>query len=273
MADGLDIRVNLKELQKTLDALQASGKAVGLTTQHLVWEVAADAAKDAIKYTAPREEGGFKGTKGSKNWRGWALQKKIGEKAITGDLGGLFADMTNAEYVFFENKGKIYGRHGRSVFEIAKDHYNISGHDIETVHLANRGRGGRVPSRTHQYWANGKKVKKYVKGVMKKVGELKAGWYPGVKKFCALIHKSEGIPKWISSKTPEGYATDSMKADGNGKIIIENTSHHREAIRSDLVFWIQKKRQNDVEQFLPKRLEKIAERFNKGQAKAEAVTA
>jgi len=264
MADGLDIRVNLKELQKTLDALQESGKAVGLTTQHLVWELAADASKDAVKYSAPR---------GEDKVGGWRTQKRIGETAIAGDIEGLFADIKNPDYVFFWNDttGKRYGRHGRTVFEIEEDHYAVT--DVHGIHLKHRGRGGRVKKPHRQFWADGATVGKYMKLLQKKVGELKAGWYPGVKKFCALAHKKEGVPKWISGQMQEGTAEDTLKADGNGQVTIENKSHHREAIRPDMVAFIMKKRQKDADKWMGKRLEKIAERFNNGTAKAEAVTA
>lgn len=267
MADDMtiDLRINPAELAKTLRNLQNAGRAVGLTVQHLVWEVAADAAKDCVKYTPPRTE-----SVGS-----FGAQRKLGEGAIGIDIERLFADRSNPDYVFFQNNGRRYGRraNGRAVFEIPNDHWDIKPADVESVHLKHRTPKGRIKRQPHQYWSRMAGVKRYLRTLKKRVGELKAGWMPGVEMFCRLARKKAGIPQWITRQAPEGRSLDRMTADGNGYIQIDNVAHHRQAIRPDMIRFIQAKRQKDVERYLPKRLEKIALRHNAGGATPEAVTA
>lgn len=282
----IHVQVNRIELNRVIRDLQRSGKAVGLTVQHVIWEIAALCAQDCVKYTPPRGE-----TPGT-----WNQQRKMGEKAIVWDLLGRSGGTDGSRsglFGFYTDEMKIYeefnGGKGLPNFNLVKlksgavylvdknlSIPNAGPDQLRGIHLKHRGKNGRV-SRAGQHdrkigrWKAkdkyfGKKavVQGYVASVTKRVGSLKAGWLRGLFHFSAKAMRQPNVPDWVRNQVWDGDAVDAVAASGSGYVKIENTAHHRGAIRPDMVAFIQDKRQRDANKWIYKRLEKIAARFNGG---------
>lgn len=256
----IHVQVNRIELNRVIRDLQRSGKAVGLTVQHVIWEIAALCAQDCVKYTPPRGE--VPGT--------WNQQRKMGNKAVAGDLEKLFAD--SKDWIRFDTGGKHFARKKgeRKAFEIEADHLTD---DLETVHKRFRGSRGHVNRQPLQYWVKPGRLGEYTKKVQGRVGSLKAGWLRGLYYFSAKAMKSPNVPDWVRNQIWAGESTDAVSVSGSGFVKIENTAHHRGAIRDDMVAFIQRKRQGDADKWIYKRLNKIAARFNGGATTGQRETA
>jgi hypothetical protein len=256
----LSIQFDQVGLQRAIDDLEKTKGATGLTVRWLCWDQMRLAMLDAVKYTAPRTESG-----GS-----FAEQKRIGSGAATADIDQVFARTNNPAVVLFENRGKQMGRiiSSGAVFEIPAELWKPN---LEALHKRLRNRRGRTPRKMKQAWVVAKDLKAYQKAVVGRVGSLKAGWLAGLRMFGSLTGGKTSVPKWIESQMVEGTSEDRLSESGNGWAKASNTAHHNIAIRRDMVDFIEGKRNKDINVEMKLRMERIAERFNAGQAKREVV--
>ena len=280
----IEVQINPFEMRRVIGDLQRSGKAIGLTLQHVIWEVAADSAQMAMKYTAPRKE--KVGT--------WPQQRAQGEKAVTFDLMGRRGDPSGSRsglFGFLTDEMKVYqtfngGKElpnynliklkSGAVYLVDKN-FSLAGASIDTlrqIHVKARGKNGRVSTAgrhdrnvgrwkaKHKYFAEQNTVIAYLNREQGSVGKLKARWAAGLRHFAAKTMKKTNIPFWVQRHEAGGGVVDAVNPNGNGFVSIENLAPHRQGIRLDMMLYIQSVRQRDVETFLPKRLERIAARFN-----------
>lgn len=285
MMAELTIEVNEAILQSQIDALQAAGKAAGLTMQHLFWEVAADSAKSMQKYTAPWANGG-KPTNSKAAYN-------TGAGAIAYDLtwdggarpSGVFSFLDGfKKYPDFENGYVGLKSPKGSFFAVPQDYILGTEADLERVHLSRRGKTGRVKlvltpqSKTPRgrlvkmhHFAMRSTIQSYLKKVFRRVGTLKAGWNDSIRYFCGKVGKNTGITNWISRHQGSGGHDDTMKVTGEGRVAIKNMDKWAGAIRESEVLFVKKKAERDVKSHLEKRMEKIAERIAALNSNAEAV--
>ena len=295
MAVPMEIEFDQVAIQRAIDGIQATGKAIGLTVQWMVWDTSRLAANDAIKYTAPWA-GGQKPGNGK-------AQKDAGEKAIgrellgKGDFRGLFGAIDEMPY--HADKGNwsrqapgyaLLRNKAGAVWLVDQDHFrpNAGEAELREFHLAHRTKGGHVVrsqnrgswSRTIGRWKASDKmyarkaaVNNYVKSVQSRVGSLKASWLPAANYFAGLTGGKVSAPAWVTRHAGEGAFINAIQQSGDGFAGLISKAHHSAGIRQDMIPFIVKRRDADLNKWLPKRMEKVAARFEAGQAKAEAVTA
>jgi len=292
----VDIQFDQVGIQRAIDGIQATGKAVGLTVQWMVWDVARLAANDCIKYSAPWSKGKKPGNTKS--------QKESGEIAIgaeltgKGDFRGLFGSIDEMPY--HAEKGNwsrvapgyslLRKKDTGAVWLVDKDYFkpNASEGELEKFHMAHRTKGGHVSrsknagswSRTIGRWKASEKlyarkavVDSYVKKVKSRVGELKASWIPAAEYFAKKTGGKVSAPAWVKRHNGEGKSSDTIDANGNGMASVTSMAHHSIAIRPSFKPFIENLRNRDINEWLPKRMESIAKRFEAGQATATAVKA
>lgn len=278
MAANLEIQVNQVLLEKALKSLQSNGKAIGLTVQHLMWEVAADAAKNAQKYTAPWAQGNTPTNAAS--------ARKTGEGAIAYDMTwkGLDTDSGLLSFMDDFKVNKNFGEGYQSLestngafFLVPNEYILESESDIEHIHTKFRNRKGRVQFRgistrekignrefavKRHYFSRKNIIESFIKKVQTRVGELKSGWNNAILYFCGKVGKKTGLSSWISRHNERCIVNDGMRADGNGEISFENKAEWVNAIRPDTIAFVQRQANKDIQKYLPLRLEKIAKRIS-----------
>jgi hypothetical protein len=259
------VELNKFELDRLKRNLVNTHKCVGLTTQWLVWDNMRLAMQDAIKFTAPWADG--KPGTGS-------AQKMGGESAINNDIERIFATDDSKKYILFINKGNSnrYGREistGR-VFQISQQLFYP---EIEPLHLRLRTRRGRVNPQRRQAWVAADSLQKYIKSVQSRVGSLKASWVPALEHFAAKTGGAMRVPAWIARQRREGTFQDGVNQSGNGKVVATSFAHHAQGIRRDMIMGIQRMRNNFMRNMGEKRMQQIADIFNKGNPQPKAITA
>ena len=262
--------MNMVGAEKIVESLQAQGKAIGLTIQHLAWEVMADACNDMIKYSPPRTEAGG----------GWGEQRKIGENAIASDLGALFKpdDERTNEVMVIHNRynGRYYYRPiDRKVADWVSEipPSRIAQGDLSRIHHAYRKKNGRVQNRPPIHLAPAAAIDNYLKTVQDDVGKLKSGWLTAADYFCGKVGKKKSAPSWVTRHAEPSRYEDNMGIDGDGMLRADNLAPTAGAVRRDAILFVMRKRQRDIDKWLPKRAEKIAERIAAASADAGAVPA
>ena len=291
----MSIQFDIVGIENAIDGLQKTGKGLGLTLQWMVWDIARLAAADCMKYSAPWA--------GGKSAGNGLEQKKAGERSIgyellgRGDFRGLFAAMEEIPYS--AEKGNwsreapgyaLLRNKAGAVWLVDKDFFrpHASEADLRRFHLANRTPSGHVSrsqnkgrnSRTIGRWKASNKlyakktvVDSYVGKVKARVGEMKASWIPALNYFAQKTNSSPRIPRWIARHAGEGEYADTVGADGSGRATLTSNAHHGPALTDGSFAYVEKKRNADIGKWLPKRMEKIAQRFNAGTPAAAAVKA
>jgi len=249
----LTIELPTARLGAIVDALQREGKGVGLTVQHLAWEMAADACRDMIKYSPPMDGGS-----GS-----FAAQRKVGEGAAEHDLDRAFAVYDEPDRLVWEFNGTHYTRRkgSRAVATIESAYWDDTAGAVQRTHLSLRNSAGRVPRQSRQHWTKKRIFGGYVRTVKKHVGELKAGWLEGLRRFAARTGKSASVPAWIARHNTPSAIADNVTPEGDGAITVGNLSKDAKAIRKSQLLFVMRKRQTDADKYLALRAEKIAERI------------
>lgn len=259
MAQGVSIQFDRRQLKKLVDDANKTGKSVGLTVQWMAQDLMRVSLNDAIKYTAPR---------GAAKVGGWKAQKEIGTGAVDHDLDRLFGRLDTGEFFIpFENQGRHFMRHKTRgyVFEVEQGDWMP---DMKQAHMAARTRRGRVPKQRRQKWVGEADLKAYTKAVQARVGSLKAGWLTAARAFASVTGGKVSAPAWVKKHmTPMKMSSVyGITADGKGALYATNMAHHNEAIRESMIRYINGKRNQDLNKWLPLRMEKVVQRFNKGQA-------
>lgn len=250
----MDIDLNMIGVQRIVDSLHAQGKAAGLTVRHLAWDVMANACNNIVKLSPPRTSSG-----GS-----WNEQLKLGEKSLADDLHRLFHYPETTKYIVFRNlyDGKLYLRMKAddAVVQLPDDALVAAG-GMRGIHERNRTRRGRVVAKPPPYFAQPWDLRAYIKARQQSVGKLKSGWQPAANYFASRVRKRWKYPGWITRHSEPGQAIDQVSQDGNGYLQADNNAPHAGAIRRDALTWVSKKAARDIDKWLPKRAEKIAERI------------
>lgn len=276
MVPELTVSIDQVEMEKTLQKLQATGKAVGLTVKHLGYDTMRNALNNAVRLTAPRTQGASGGT--------WGEQKKIGFGAVEHDLDRGFARIENPAVYLFAVGGKLMSKSKKkniermgmiepdgAIFVIPQELWQP---DIKAHHDSIRDRFGRVKQQHRQAWVKTAKLKKHTREVQKRVGSLKAGWLPALTYFAGLVHGKVKAPLWVKKQAVHaGFPAGKMEDNGNGEISAHNTSHHSGAIRRSMIEYINKETQKDVDRWLPIRIEAIAKKYAAGNPDGKAVVA
>lgn len=294
MSAQVSIEFDKVALQRAIDGLEKTKGAIGLTVQWLVWDCARMTANNCIKYVAPWASGKPGNTK---------EQKESGEKAIgaellgSGDARGLFAAMDGSLYSSdrgnWSRKAPGYSllrNKAGAVWLVDTDYFRPSATDgdLKQFHIANRTSGGHV-SRSKNKGSNDRRigrwkasnkmfapsgvVKSYVKSVQKRVGSLKAGWLPSADYFAKLTNGKVSAPAWVRRHDGIGTYSNGVSEDGDGSVVLTNTSHHCVGIRPGFAPFIEGLSNKYIQEWLPQKIDKVCERFNASRADGKAVTA
>lgn len=251
----LQVQVNQYTLNNLRRKLEQTHGAIGITTQWLVWDTARLAAKDAVKYSAPWANG-VPGTS--------KAQLNQGQSAVNNDIERIFATKDDSKYIFFTNKGngKKYAKNKKTglLFEIDPSLFDS---DIKSLHLSKRNVRGRVARQSRQAWVDGKKLQDYIKSVQARVGSLKAAWLPAEEYFSRKVNAAVRAPAWIIRQIKSGSFLDAIGTSGNGSAVLINQAPHNSAIRRDMISFIQNQRQKFIRNMSEKRMQQIADQFNR----------
>lgn len=278
----MDVSINKFALNRLKRDLERTYGAVGITTQWLTWDTARLAANDAIKYSAPWAAG--------KPGTGTA-QLASGKSAIAYDLLGRKGGATRRAkrlgvFDFLpDNIQRTFTKDG-VVVNVTKDgriyakdetlyRPNATLADMKAHHLRYRGRNGRTTTAgaktrnigrwksTAKMMVPKAKMDQYLRYVQSKVGELKASWLPAAQYFALKVGGKVSASAWIKKQGKKlGTYTDSVNATGNGFCSLTNLAPHNEAVRPDMVKFIEAQRNKFIMRVTPKRMEQIAAQFN-----------
>jgi len=247
--------------------LKKFGADVGNMMQFIMHDQARLLALDAIKYSAPWDNGA-PGT-GSK-------VRVAGESALSGDLQKIFKPIDNesaiARWLIEAGKsGKDFVRYDskkrKLVFKSAL--VNDAMDKMKAWHLQHRNKRGRVVFKEDKSLAWGGKQLvpsklfwKYYKQEAQRVGELKAGWLPSVRHFALLSRGPARVPAWITRHATPGGASGSVGRNGTGRLVLTNRAHHGSAIRDSAMRAIVGIRERSMKSYTAKRLQQICDQFN-----------
>lgn len=281
----LDVSINAFYLRRLQRDLERTHGAIGITTQWLTWDTARLAANDAIKYSAPWAAG--KPGTGS-------AQLASGKSAIAYDLLGSKGGATrrakrlgvfdflpdNIKRTFIQDgvvvnvtsSGRIYAkdetlyRPNASLAEMKAHHLRYRGKNGRTTTAGAKTRNiGRWKS-TAKMMVPREKMDQYLRYVQSKVGELKASWLPAARYFAQKVGGKVGASAWIVKQGKQlGTYIDSVNATGNGYASLTNLAPHNEAIRPDMVKFIESQRNKFIMRVTPKRMQQIADQFNRNR--------
>lgn len=286
------VHVDQAEMRRVLDGLTDIQKQSGITLQWLMWDVARQAANNAIKYTAPWASGKSPGNS--------TKQLETGEKAIGYDLlgkKGASEDSRSGLFGFITDKMRIYPtfRGGGELpdFNMIKlksgavylvdKNFTLEGagrDELAKIHAANRGKNGRVSTAgrrdrkigrwkaKNKYFAPRDSVLAYVRTAQTSVGKLKSGWLAAADHFQRLTGGPGMRKKWIRRHGVNGEKVNNVDKEGNGQCVITNNVPHANAIRPSLVPFVEKMATRYIEHpeyGLAKRIDDVIERFEKNK--------
>lgn len=254
----ISAELDRRGLMRTIQGLAAMGKATGLTTRFVCWDVMRGWCLDMVKRTAPWASDGTVGS--------YAAQKKCGFGAVSKDLDRAFAINDKRTVAAWDRDGAhfVKMKETGAVFTVPAELWQP---DIEQHHRKLRNNSGRVPRQKRQAWVEPAKLKQYTKQVQSRVGSLKAGWIPALYHYAELCKGSKGrLPQWILGQEkkmgrPGGYMSES----GNGTITAENTAPHSRAIRKSTAEYSKSLQEKNLRRFSTVRLQRLCDQFNKGQ--------
>lgn len=289
------IQFDKRSLQKLVDQCQKTGKAVGMTVQWMCQDAMRLALNDAIKYTAPR---------GAAKVGGWKEQERIGKGAVVDDLmgktgAGPFQQRREGIFNYYpSDAGKEYTgkdkpmriiktKDGRTyVCDMQLYRPDASMAEMEAHHLKHRRKDGRVTMAGSYDRYIGRSVSKskmmvkkeritaYIASVHDRVGSLKAGWMYAAEMFAGVTGGRVSAPAWVRKHTSAGSIPSGIEGidkDGNGILSAKNNSHHNGAIRNDMLEYIMKKQNKNLEFASEKRIQQVCDSFNKGMATGKPV--
>lgn len=257
----IEMQFNPFELRRLVRHLNATGKAVGITVQYLCRDQMRLWLIDLMRVTAPWAGAGKKGT--------YVQQQKTGIGAVAKDLDRLFARIDDPKHpiVSWMRQGERWAKR-----KDEKKNFRIEGNmwlpRMKPLHLSVRNRRGRVPRQKRQAWVTTNEYTQYVKDVQARVGSLKAGWLASLDHYARITgggYGKYGVPAWIRTQIPAGMYTDAMNETGKGFVGAANLAHHASAIRRDTLAFTQRTRDRDMNKWMHKRADRIAEQFNAGR--------
>lgn len=268
----IEVSFDIKGINEALGKLD---KNIGLSTRDLIFDQMRLFVNDMITFTAPYDPGS----------KSTAAAKKVGFAAVERDVNKLFAAIKDDEVlkwysqVFDSDQKYVRYTGDSSAKRVSKRAFTGQAMDkMRGIHQKFRRKNGRVQISEKnlndvyggKWLVSNEALQKYIKQRQKKVGYLKSGWVAAADEFARLSKGKARVPSWVRKQGANGEfkSMATMSSDGNGYVEAVNTVPYAEGNKS-IKRWIvtlTEKRNKDINGKMKKRLKKIAEQFNKGNA-------